>query len=597
MNRSITKFIRGFVSRKFRKLFHKKWDVVDHGAKYFQEFSDIYSDTINDMDTAERFFKDFMEETQGWVIVDFIDTDNWDCIRKIEVDKENRLIWFFWQIPSGDILEEEMRRMIFPFGYYGICLKFDNVRFVQGKGNKCIGIIVNGYTIREKNIKGLVKNGGWNIKCIDSQSSFFSTNVVREKDGVMQFWRFINTPITSFWIVPKQLNLRPQDSEKLLYFHGAQKCKKDLQYAFNKIKNLSKHNIEKQRQEIKSIAHDMRIVAESLFKLIMCFYQAEYKFKVSNYDDLVLDDLTGPLKKNIYTSEFEKERIDEIPRLANDLSHDSGNPIDFKDIGILYMDITIFIDDFNSRIKNKGCEIQYIHSDKPSPHDYVKDQYRTFCFLDNINDNVCKTTGKISFKINAQIGTFIDFFNENGDDVLCKDGYIRNTKEEGHEALKVWDRNEVVNLLDSMYQNVISKCKISGYDTETYSLGLSFEAKLKKESTPSHLFTEGEIEQLMRGADDSKSNKLVIDEDGYAHIIQEPRQGHLYPVSIETWCAGNMYVGANSSLSDLHDSYVLCMHLWLAYLETGRQMYDDIYVSDEGLDKVIEEVKKYYQSF
>ena len=167
MNRSITKFIRGFVSRKFRKLFHKKWDVVDHGTKYFQEFSDIYSDTINDMDTAERFFKDFMEETQGWVIVDFIDTDNWDCIRKIEVDKENRLIWFFWQIPSGDILEEEMRRMIFPFGYYGICLKFDNVRFVQGKGNKCIGIIVNGYTIREKNIKGLVKNGGWNIKCID----------------------------------------------------------------------------------------------------------------------------------------------------------------------------------------------------------------------------------------------------------------------------------------------------------------------------------------------------------------------------------------------------------------------------------------------
>ena len=111
------------------------------------------------------------------------------------------------------------------------------------------------------------------------------------------------------------------------------------------------------------------------------------------------------------------------------------------------------------------------------------------------------------------------------------------------------------------------------------------------------MFTEGEIEQLMRGADDSKSNKLVIDEDGYAHIIQEPRQGLLYPVSIETWCAGNMYVGANSSLSDLHDSYVLCMHLWLAYLETGRQMYDDIYVSDEGLDKVIEEVKKYYQSF
>ena len=55
-----------------------------------------------------------------------------------------------------------------------------------------------------------------------------------------------------------------------------------------------------------------------------------------------------------------------------------------------------------------------------------------------------------------------------------------------------------------------------------------------------------------------------------------------------------MYVGKNSNLSDLHDSYVLCMHLWLAYLETGQYMYADYYVPDDGLDKIIEKVKKYY---
>jgi hypothetical protein len=570
--------------------------VVEHGLDFFQEFADIYNDTINDLETAERFFKDFMEQTKGWVIVDFLDTDNWDCIRKVEVDKQNGLIWFYWQIPSGDPLEEKMRKMVFPFGYYGMCLKFDNIRFLKGKRNRCFGIIVNGYTIRERNIKGFTKNGGWEIKGMDATSSFFSTSVVREKDGVFQHWRFMNTPISSFWIIPKQLNVHPQDSEKLLYIHGVEKCEKNLNLALEKTKGLYKLGKEEQRKEIKTAAHDMRTVAESLFKLIMCFHQEKYQYKVSNYDDLMLHNLTGPLKKTIYKQNFEQNRIDEIPRLANDLSHDSGNPVDFRNLGTLYTDITFFVSDFKSRIMRKGHEVTVIHSDKPSPHDFVKANYRRFCFIDEINENVHKTNGKISFKIKTQIGTFVNLFGKNGEEVLCCDGYIRNTKEVGIDILKVWDRNEVIALLDKMYQKVIAICDANGYDTEAYSLGISFEARLKKEGTPSHLFTEKEIEVLMRNADDNNFNKLVIDEDGYAHIIQNPKQGFLYPVSQETWDAGNMYVGKNSNLSDLHDSYVLCMHLWLAYLETGQYMYDDYYVSDNGLDKIIEKVKKYYSN-
>ena len=37
--------------------------------------------------------------------------------------------------------------------------------------------------------------------------------------------------------------------------------------------------------------------------------------------------------------------------------------------------------------------------------------------------------------------------------MLCKDGYIWNSKEEGIEPLKIWDRDEVIALLDKMYQN------------------------------------------------------------------------------------------------------------------------------------------------
>lgn len=599
MNIRYFRRIKGLIRRWYRKNFHKNWEVVEHGLDFFQEFADIYGDTINDIETAERFFKDFMEQTEGWVIVDFLDTDNWDCIRKVEVDKQNGLIWFYWQIPSGDPFEEKIRKMVFPLGYYGMCLKFDNVRFLIGKRNRCFGIIVNGYTIRERNIKGFTKNGGWEIKGMDATSSFFSTSVVREKDGVFQHWRFMNTPISSFWIIPKQLNVHPQDSEKLLYIHGVEKCEKNLKLALEKTKGVDKLGKEEQRKEIKTAAHDMRTVAESLFKLIMCFHQEKYQYKVSNYDDLMLHNLTGPLKKTIYKQDFEQNRIDEIPRLANDLSHDSGNPVDFRNLGTLYTDITFFVSDFKSRIMRKGHEVTVIHSDKPSPHDFVKANYKSFCFIDEINEIVRKTNGKISFKIKTQIGTFVamNLFGENGEEVLCSDGYIRNSKETDVDILNVWDRTEVIELLNKMYQKVIATCNANGYDTETYSLGISFEAKLKKEGTPSHLFTESEIEDLMRNADDENNNQLVIDEDGYAHIIQGFKQGNLYPVSQETWCAGNMYVGKDSNLSDLHNSYVLCMHLWLSYLKTGRHMYDDCYVSDNGLDKVIEAVKQFYSDY
>ena len=599
MNIHFFKRINGLIHRWYRKNFHKDWEVIEHGLDFFQEFADIYGDTINDIETAERFFKDFMEQTGGWVIVDFLDTDNWDCIRKVEVDKQNGLIWFYWQIPSGDPIEEKMRKMVFSFDYHGMCLKFDNVRFLCGKHNRCFGIVVNGYTIQNKDVEKFAKKDCWNIKAKNAESSFFSTSLVREKNGVYQHWRFMNTPISSFWIIPKRLNLRPQDSEKLLYIYGVDKCEKNLKIAYNKAKNVKKSRTEEQRKEIKTSAHDMRTVAESLFKLIVCFnlkeLQDKYNYKVDDYNNLTLKHLVEPLKKIIYKQVFERSKINKIRDIANDLSHDSGNPVKLNDFDTLFEDINYFVENFKSRIMQKGHETPTIHNDKPSPHDFVKANYKNFCFIDEINEFVHRTNGKISFKIKAQIGTFVtvDLFGTHGDEVLCSDGYIRNSKESDIDILKIWDRDELIALMDKMHEKVITECKANGYDTEAHSLGISFEAELKKEGVPCHLFTENEIEQLMRNADDENNNQLVINEDGYAHIIQGFKQGNLYPVSQETWCAGNMYVGKNSNLSDLHDSYVLCMHLWLSYLETGRHMYDDCYISDAGLDKVIERVKTF----
>lgn len=92
--------------------------------------------------------------------------------------------------------------------------------------------------------------------------------------------------------------------------------------------------------------------------------------------------------------------------------HDSGNPVDFKDLGKLFIDITYFISEFKSSIRIIGREVIDTHNDKPSPHDFVKEQYKSFCFIDAINETIYKDNGKISFTVKAQVGTFIDIFGE-----------------------------------------------------------------------------------------------------------------------------------------------------------------------------------------
>ena len=98
---------------------------------------------------------------------------------------------------------------------------------------------------------------------------------------------------------------------------------------------------------------------------------------VRDYNLSMLGDLAVPLKNAIFIQNIERSRINEITTIANDLSHDSGNPVRFEDLTTLFDDITYFIEDFESRIMRKGHEVIVKHSDKPSPHDFVKANYKT----------------------------------------------------------------------------------------------------------------------------------------------------------------------------------------------------------------------------
>lgn len=593
-------WIRGLLKRIIRKTIkHHEKPALEDGRAIFQELRDIYGKSIDDFDAIDKFFKDLMRETNGWVIVDFLDTDNWDCIRDVQIDKEKGVLKLYWQLPAKDPVGEQMRKMVFSTDYYLMILKLKNVHLVSDSKKQCFAICVNGYTWPKNEYKKYVVENGWQVSQPDESSSFFSTDYLRLKDKTTEFVRILKTPIRSFWIIPKDLSISHTHSKKLLYLYNLQLCSNDLDKALTQAQKVLKKQLPKDDEddEIKLMGNKMRQRAESLFKLMLCFYHEKCGFKAEDYNSTqrLLGVLISELKKTVYTNEIDKEKLNTIVRIANDLSHDSGTPVEESNLLELYSLLKYFIKDFKNTIQNsERWLVENNPNMKPSPKDYIQKEYNHFDFSKEIDQYVQAVAGKISFKIEVRCGSSCSFAHFEECEYLCKDGKIKKLNSSTiNEALVVWDRSECKALVDSLYEHVRTTCDAQGLSTDGIAIHITFVPKLHREGNPVHLFTENEIKALMKNADDSVSNKLVIDEDGYAQVIQDIQDGSLYPVSQETWGAGNGYVGKQSALSDLHDSYVLCVHLWLSYLKSEGAMYGDLWMPDEDLSDVIEEIKTY----
>lgn len=563
----------------------------------FTAIADKYGDSIDSTQKAEEFFDDFMKVTDGAVIVDYLDCDNDDRIEKVVFDHKSSLMSLYTRIPEKDPEERMLRKMALPFDSYSLLVRFKNVRFVRIKDNKCLAIVVNGYTMHRNMIRAYANSIGSNILKMDEKGSFFTTNVAMNKNKEYEYLRAMTTPITSFWIIPKGLTIRPQDSEEYLYLYNIEMLNKRIVRIWRKLDDSinSTDDIDELEDFMKMYGNQLRCVAEGLFKLVTCFYFAKYKFKNRDkeYNDRRLGDLTSPLKSHVYKSQKEKDDLAKLVKIANELSHETGLPIEYPALEEMYNYIIDFIKDFEVKVKSRDNAPDPVVPTKPYPRDFVKKNLKTWDFSNEIRTIIDdkETNCLFRLKINPPLHTYKFFANE--DNYLCKDGMIRTLKcDDLSDALLINDRENFVKLGDAIYSEIRNKCDANGFETECCLADLS--SDFKKRGLPEHLFTLDEIKTLMRNADDSQNNKLVIDENGYAHIIQDRRYWNLYPVSIETWCAGNQYVGANSSLSDAEPSYHLCLHLWLTYLKSGILQYDDRYVWIDVKD-TISKIMEFYK--
>lgn len=178
---------------------------------------------------------------------------------------------------------------------------------------------------------------------------------------------------------------------------------------------------------------------------------------------------------------------------------------------------------------------------------------------------------------------------------VCKNGKIQCTDsphdEQCYCVFKREDTKKIIQLLNETVFQIIEE---KGFQKLSKDFSC-FSAELVKIGKPNHLFSKKEIEDLMRSADDRVNNQLVIDENGYAKIVNCNEDGILYPVRHEIWVAGNLYVGKYSKLQTLNDNYLSSLQGWLLYLQTGEKQYVD-YVDSSNSDEqeLIKKIKTFY---
>jgi len=229
------------------------------------------------------------------------------------------------------------------------------------------------------------------------------------------------------------------------------------------------------------------------------------------------------------------------------------------------------------------------------PQDYITSNYEKWCFYDCYVEAPCNSVYcKFAFEFNLPSDKNIfDFLMTDNKLYLCTDGYIKPVNNsDDSEIFYVFNRETAISIASTIVNKIKKICTDSGYEEPMENL-LSIKIS-KLVSRPKHIFTKDEIKEAMIKADDRVDNQLVVDENGYVHIIQELRYRNTYPVALESWDARNCYVGKYSKLSTLDDNYIMCLQGWLSYLKRGSHIKVEYLQDTADEEMLLKEIKKYY---
>lgn len=247
--------------------------------------------------------------------------------------------------------------------------------------------------------------------------------------------------------------------------------------------------------------------------------------------------------------------------------------------------------------KKQYSELNITDDDKLSnvvDRNFVKNNFLNFDFIKILQKHNSNLTSRAKYRFKFNESSTFDFnsFFDRQKHFLCVNGKIEKKDIHSTEVYVALNKETAIYVFKEIEKHLNNLC--NEY-CEIFEMPY-FSVKLERSGRPTHLFTKCEIEKLMRDADDRLNNTLVIDEDGFAHIIQDQTLTKFYPVVSETWCSRNVYVGRYSTLSSLDSAYHYCLGKWLLYLDLNvGQSMEDYDSNDMTIEELLSEIEKYYQ--
>jgi len=295
--------------------------AIKEGDKIFTKVAKSVNWTeTQSLEQASQLLEKLRIDTEGLVIVDFLDAANWDCMDGIEADIENgflKIHWHDYRKSKETAQDKEIRMLAFPASLSSLLIKFKELRIVNTE--KYPVFILRGYALKDKEIKTYLDKDSAEFKIFDNYNNF-SKLAVRKIKSQFETYSCLNTPIFSMIIIPKNSGASAFCSKKALLSYNLT----DSIIRLTKVKDeLEKEDLVDE-DVICEKANSVRRIFEYVLKVELCYRYRQLSVK-KDYSDLMLRDLMSLVKP--FNEEYINNFLKQITVWSNELSHESGKPI------------------------------------------------------------------------------------------------------------------------------------------------------------------------------------------------------------------------------------------------------------------------------
>lgn len=573
---------------------------------FLKQYKSIVNQDIKEWTKIEEIVKFFAQSKQK-SLADYIDS-SWLDIDTMSFDSRQKRIHIVHNKISQGLPPEDLNIQLSIWGAHHLCADF----FVD-----CIRIVgVNKWPVlllktQYKDQKEL--NLFYNTrcqKCNIRKYNVFSVEVFRtiseNKKIISENTIIPNVNCFTVAIFPKILGrkIKTSDSEKNLLDVNEKEFEKFFSDGCLILKDLLEKDVDE--EGIKDFGNRIRRKFENYLKICRIRNSHYLRKDEGDCQKLMLGDLVSELLVKNLPSNCMK--IEDIVQKLNECSHDSGVNVSVDDLfKVLASLIIIYSEEGCARIardlKEKGIVEDEEESLKKELQKKKYDERKKFIINNACSWNLkqilqkkwIRRNIKFYFCLKENITSFLG--EKEPRFYLSKKGYLMQYSAEFFDediplddCYFVYDRRTVldfVNRLKNKINNILEENDFEPLGGIGYDLSVSF-VMCKKSR---RLFSKKEVDRVVRNADDSVDNWLVVDECGHLCVVQTNQD--LYPVLIERWPRNCGYFGKLVSEKHLAEVYSFALSGYLSYLTTGTSEYVDFdYIggSDEEKIKKIKEL-------